>query len=208
VEEQAIPEGKRARDIVDRMMEKTAALYNGRIGDDATFVGVLVRERKSLIIFTGPPLKENSDEYYAKKFFDFEGRRVICGGTTANIVARYMGEEVKTNISTMSEEVPPIAELKGVDLVTEGILTLAKALHCLERENSERIACTWPRNGAVLLAQEMFHADYIHFLVGQTMNPYYQNPLLPKDMSIRTNLVKELEKGLKGLLKEVTLEFC
>jgi len=207
-EEQAIPCGKRARAIVDRVMEKTAALYNKRIGDDATFVGVLVRERKSLIIFTGPPLKEDSDESYAKKFLGFEGRRVICGGTTADIVGRYMGEEVKTDISTMSEEVPPVGELKGVDLVTEGILTLAKTLPYLEGEYSERIARTWPKNGAALLAQEMFRADHIHFLAGQTMNPYYQNPLLPKDMSIRTNLVKELEKALRGLLKEVTLEFC
>ncbi len=171
VEEQAIPGGKRAREIVDRVMETTTERYNGRIGDDATCVGLLVRERTSLIVFTGPPIEEDSDAFYAEKFLGFEGRRVICGGTTANIVGRYLGEDVKTDMSTMNDDVPPLAELKGIDLVTEGILTLAKTLSYLEGEHSERIVRAWPRNGAALLAQEMLRADHIHFLVGRTMNP-------------------------------------
>lgn len=197
-----------ARDIVDSVMEKTSFLYDNNIGDDATFVGVYVRERKSLVVFTGPPLEKNTDSDYVKKFLGFQGRKVICGGTTANIVAGFLGKKIETDIETMNEEVPPIGFLEGVDLVSEGILTLSRSLNYLRQELEGKGERSRPRNGAALLAGEFLKADYIHFMVGQTMNPFYQNPLLPKNMSIRTNLVYKVEELLLRLRKKVSIEFC
>jgi hypothetical protein len=109
------------------VIKHTHDLYQGAIGDDASFVGVYVRKRNPLMIFTGPPLDADQDEVYVDRLLSFAGRKVICGGTTGNIVANYLGEMVEMDLGTMRRELPPIGMLSCVDLVTEGILTLSKA---------------------------------------------------------------------------------
>lgn len=197
-----------ARNIVQKVIAETHSLYRGQIGDDATFVGVYVRQRKPLMIFTGPPLEEKQDPVYVKKLLNFEGRKVICGGTTGNIVANYLGETIEMDIATMRKELPPIGKLSGIDLVTEGILTLSKCLEVLKKCNCDIARLPSDNNGAVLLAREILQADSLLFVVGQKINEFYQNPLLPKNISIRRSLVEEVVKILRDKQKEVALEYC
>ncbi|MGK7921864.1 MAG: SpoIIE family protein phosphatase, partial [Trichodesmium sp.] len=122
-----------ARNIVQNVIKKTHNLYGGKIGDDASFVGIYVRKRNPVMIFTGPPLDENRDFEYVEKLLDFRGRRVVCGGTTGNIVASFLGETIEMDITTMTKEMPPIGKLSGIDLVTEGILTISKCTEILQK---------------------------------------------------------------------------
>ena len=197
-----------AHSIVSGVLAETQALYRGKIGDDATFVGVYVRQRKPLMVFTGPPLDETSDEAIVERLMDFDGHRVICGGTTGNIVARYLHERIETDITSMRVDVPPVGTLIGVDLVTEGIFTMAKCLELLQQSHGEISRIPNDRNGATLLARELLHADSVDFIVGQRMNEFYQNPLLPRSISIRRQLVEELAQFLLSSKKEVRVEFC
>jgi len=197
-----------ARNIVRDVISKTYDLYRGVIGDDATFVGIYVRQRNPLMIFTGPPLDQDQDESYVDRFLDFEGRKAICGGTTGNIIASYLGETIEMDLSTMRRELPPIGMLSCVDLVTEGILTLSKATEYVNTCQCDLSRLHFDNNGAYLLAREILQADAIHFLVGQSINEFYQNPLLPKNISIRRNLVEDLVNLLRHYQKEVFLEYC
>jgi len=197
-----------ARSILQSVLDETRSLYRDRIGDDASLVGVYVRRRNPLMIFTGPPLDPAQDEVYAERLLSFSGRRAICGGTTGNIVASYMGETIEMDIATMRKELPPIGQLSEIDLVTEGILTISKASEILRKCNCDIDRLPFDRNGAVLLAREILEADSIFFLVGQQINEFYQNPLLPKNISIRRNLVEELVQLLRSHQKEVELEYC
>lgn len=197
-----------ARTIVRNVVSKTYDLYRGEIGDDATFVGIYVRQRNPLMIFTGPPLDQDRDEEYVDRFLEFEGRKTICGGTTGNIIASYLGETIEMDLSTMRRELPPIGMLSCVDLVTEGILTLSKATEYIKNCQCDLSRLHFDNNGAYLLAREILQADTIHFLVGQSINEFYQNPLLPKNISIRRNLVEDLINLLRRYQKEVSLEYC
>jgi len=197
-----------ARDVVRDVIGQTSALYAGTPGDDATFIGVYVREKKSMMVFTGPPTEQDRDDEYARRLLDFDGVKVVCGGTTASIVSTSLGEPIETDISTIRQDVPPIGYLTGVDLVTEGILTLSRTLDYLRQSEGNLGAIPTDRNGAVMLAKQLLRADHIHFLVGQKINAFYQNPLLPKALSIRVHLVKEIADFLTSLRKEVTLEYC
>ncbi|OAB60029.1 serine/threonine protein phosphatase [Phormidium willei BDU 130791] len=197
-----------ARSLLDKVLGETRRLYRDNIGDDASLVGVYVRRRNPLMIFTGPPLDPSQDETFAERFLSFPGRKALCGGTTGNIVANYMGETVEMDISTMRKELPPIGILEEVDLVTEGILTISKATELLKKCRCDLDRLPFDRNGAVLLAREILEADSIFFLVGQQINEFYQNPLLPKNISIRRNLVEELVQLLRENQKEVDLEYC
>jgi len=197
-----------ARNIVSEIINKTYSLYKGNIGDDATVVGVYLRKRNGLILFSGPPTDSSKDNFYVKKVLDFDGKRVICGGTTANIVATYLGEVVETLIPTMTKEVPPIGRLSEVDLITEGIITISKCIEYLKESDGEISRLPFKIDGAVMLAKELLRADYIYFLVGLSINSYYQNPLLPKNISIRKNLILELAEILKDKHKEIKIEYC
>ncbi|AMW30002.1 SpoIIE family protein phosphatase [Arthrospira platensis] len=197
-----------SRSIIEQVMAETRSLYRDNIGDDATFVGIYVRKRNPVMIFTGPPLDINKDELYAERLLTFKGRKVICGGTTGNLVANYMGETVEMDISTMRKDLPPIGKLSEIDLVTEGILTISKATAVLRQCNCDITRLPSDQNGAVLLAREILEADSIFLLVGQQINEFYQNPLLPKNISIRRSLIEDLVNLLKQKQKEVTVEYC
>ncbi|NEO58373.1 MAG: serine/threonine protein phosphatase, partial [Okeania sp. SIO3B5] len=197
-----------ARNIVQNVIKKTHNLYGGKIGDDASFVGIYVRNKNPVMIFTGPPLDENRDFEYVEKLLSFRGRRVVCGGTTGNIVANFLGETIEMDITTMTKEMPPIGKLSGIDLVTEGILTISKCAEILKKSNCDIGRLPSGKNGAVMLAEEILEADSILFLVGQKINEFYQNPLLPKNISIRRNLIEDLVQYLREKQKEVTIEYC
>lgn len=197
-----------ARNIVQNVIKKTHNLYGGKIGDDASFVGIYVRKRNPVMIFTGPPLDENKDFEYVDKLLDFRGRRVVCGGTTGNIIASFLGETIEMDITTMTKEMPPIGKLSGIDLVTEGILTISKCTEILKKCNCDIGRLPNGKNGAVMLAKEILEADSISFLVGQKINEFYQNPLLPKNISIRRSIVEDLVQYLREKQKEVTIEYC
>lgn len=208
IEEVLIQKFHTARTIVQEVLKKTYSLYQGDVGDDATFVGVYVRKRNPLMIFTGPPLDPETDEVHVEKFLDFKGRKVVCGGTTGNIVANYLGEVVEIDLSTLRKDLPPIGALSYVDLVTEGILTISKATEYIKSSNCDLSRLHFDNNGAYLLAKEILKADSVHFLIGQSINEFYQNPLLPKNISIRRNLIEELVQFLRSKQKEVTVEYC
>ena len=208
LEEVLTQKSKTARGIVQDVIKKTHSLYQGEVGDDATFVGVYVRNRNPLMIFTGPPLNKDKDGVYIDRLLTFEGRKVVCGGTTGNIVANHLGETIDMDLTTIRKDLPPIGMLSAIDLVTEGILTISKATEYIKNCECDLSHLKFDNNGAYLLAREILQADSIHFLVGQSINEFYQNPLLPKNISIRRSLIEDLVKFLRDKQKEVVVEYC
>jgi hypothetical protein len=197
-----------ARSLIQEVIQKTHSLYQGEVGDDATVVGIYSRKRKPLMIFTGPPLDREKDVIYIERFLDFQGRKIVCGGTTGNIVANYLNETIETDLSTLRKDVPPIGMLSYVDLLTEGILTISKTAEYLKSCGCDLSHLRFDHNGAYLLSKEILQADSIFFLVGQSINEFYQNPLLPKNISIRRSLIEDLVQFLRSKQKEVVIEYC
>jgi hypothetical protein len=194
--------------VVNNVVTTARRLYDWMPGDDATFLGVYVRPRNDLMVLTGPPLDNVFDYLYVNRILDFPGRKVICGGTTANIVADFLQTKVETVMDSMTATVPAYGKLHGIDLVTEGILTLAAAMDLLNESEGDLQKLTPAHNGAYFLVREFFLADKISFLVGQSINPFYQNPLLPKNISIRRHLIESLADILMRFHKTVEIEYC
>lgn len=194
--------------LVRSVMHQTERLYGGQPGDDATFVGVLARSASRLMIFTGPPLAPEQDEALVNRLMTFDGRKVVCGGTTGNIVGFHLGSAVEVDLSTVRDDLPPLGYLPGVDLVTEGVLTLTKTAELLRESQGDPRRLPADRNGAVLLTRHLLQADSIAILAGERVNPWYQNPLLPKSVSIRRHLLAQITELLHGYRKQVTVEWC
>ena len=174
---------------------------NRELKDDTSIVSIYCRDPRESLIFTGPPYHQEKDSYYAKFFMDFKGKKAISGGTTANIISRELNIPVIAKLSTNAGKLPGLSEMKGVDLVTEGILTLTKTLEYLESGEPEN-------NAAKTLTDFMLDSDVIYFLVGAQMNKAHYDPNLPIEIEIRKNIIKKIAKVLEEkYLKKVNVQF-
>ena len=174
---------------------------NRELKDDTSILSIYCRDPRESLIFTGPPFHGEKDNYYAKTFMEFKGKKAISGGTTANIISRELNIPVIAKLSTNSGKLPGLSEMRGVDLVTEGILTLTKTLEYLENGKPEE-------NAAKILMDFLLDSDVINFLVGAQMNKAHYDPNLPIEIELRKNIIKQMAKVLEEkYLKKVNVQF-
>jgi hypothetical protein len=197
-----------------QVLARTAQkLYNGQPGDDATVVAMRVRAAVAVTVWSGPPADPSLDEAAVHKLLAAEGIKVICGGTTAQIAARVMGRELKVQWVPPSKRLgpprkkgtPPIAHLEGVDLVTEGILTLGQTIDLLEKAETIH---DLPKDddAAIQLARILLSADAVHLIIGRAINPSQVADLV-RGEPMRQVYVKQLLRELERRQKQVTIEY-
>ncbi|MEN6630945.1 MAG: SpoIIE family protein phosphatase [Candidatus Polarisedimenticolia bacterium] len=203
----AFAETKSVEETVDRLLARVAELYGGEPGDDATVIGSEIRQIRSISLFTGPPMDRADDRKVVEAFLAAPGRKVICGGTTANIVARVTGRFAEVDISSARKDVPPMGIMEGIDLVTEGVLTISRAVQLLKEANLDERNIPEDRNGATELARALLGADHVKLFLGLRVDPLYQNPLLPLSISLRKYLGQELIALLRDAGKSVEIEY-
>lgn len=173
--------------------------------DDTTCAVVYFREPRHLLICSGPPFHEEKDRYLAAFVKNYEGKKVICGGTTAQILAREFHEEIEININVDKSGLPPTSSMPSVDLVTEGILTIGKVAEILETHSTGEVVGEGP---AIQVVNLLLQNDIIDFVVGTRINVAHQDPNLPVELEIRRNVVKKIVRLLEEkYLKEVKLQF-
>lgn len=135
----------------------------------------------------------------------------MCGGTTSSIAAKYLGKTIKPSIEFVDPKIPPIAELEGVDLVTEGVITINRVLEYAKdylKENKLYVKWSSGRDGASMICRLLFEeATDINFYVGRAVNPAHQNPDLPINFNIKMNLVSELSKCLEQMGKKIKVSY-
>ena len=209
--ETLVPGGYTAKTISTMLVDECFRLYGGEPGDDATSCVVRVRKREPMNILFGPPSDRNDCNKMMNLFFSKAGKHIICGGTTASIAAKWLGKTVRASLNFERSDIPPIAEIEGVDLVTEGVITVNKVLEYARDYLSEnRFYEEWSynRDGASLISRLLFEdATDINFYVGRAVNPAHQNPDLPITFSIKMNLVKELSDCLQKMGKRIKVSY-
>lgn len=203
---------KCAKNISSGLIDACQNLYDYKPGDDATVVTVKLRNPEIIDIFTGPPKDTQEDKQIVKKLMSGIGKKVVCGGTAANIVSRELGQAIDVSMDFPDPEIPPIAYIKGIDLVTEGVLTLSKTIEKLKALIFSHGLYTVSKHNSLdgasqlvkLLVEDCTH---INLWVGTAVNPAHQNPGFPSDLSIKGKIVEELAKLLRQLGKEVKLTY-
>ena len=205
------PVGYTAKTLSTIIVDECFKLYGGKPGDDATACVVRVRKREPMNILFGPPSNRDDANRMMSLFFSKEGKHIICGGTTSSIAAKYLNKPIKASLNFEKADVPPIAEIEGVDLVTEGVITINKVLEYAKDylgENEHYEHWSLKRDGASLISRLLFEeATDINFYVGRAINPAHQNPDLPINFSIKMNLVEELSACLKKMGKRIKVSY-
>lgn len=194
------------------IVDECNRLYAGEPGDDTTVAAVRVRERKPVNLMIGPPADPADVGKMMALFFAKEGKKIVCGGTTSRLAANYLHEDVVTSLDYGTDpDIPPTATIKGVDLVTEGVITLSRVVEYANVFlNNSDLANLWSlqTDGASRIAQYLFeYATDISFFVGRAINPAHQNPDLPITFGIKIQLVKQLSEALEKMGKRVSVSY-
>ncbi|MGQ9473561.1 MAG: SpoIIE family protein phosphatase [Candidatus Caldatribacteriaceae bacterium] len=205
--ESTVNEHMDAQTLAQKIIDTTKRLYQGQIGDDATCVVAKIRLPRRLILWAGPPEDPAQDEKIVEKVLHFPGKKVVSGGTTGNILARVLRKEIRVDFSSLTQEVPPVGMLEGVDLLTEGILTLATVLRRL-RKLQQGGEVVHNHDGASRLLHLFLEADEILIIGGRAINPAHQNPKLSGELSLKVRVLEEIGEELRRMGKMVTLEYC
>ena len=169
--------------------------------DDVSATCIYFRNPRNAMVFTGPPYHADKDNEYANLLASFQGKKAICGGTTANLVSRELNLPITTSINLNTGKLPAISFMDGIDLITEGILTLTKACDDLEGGNFEKDA-------AGKLIDFLLNSDCITFMVGAKINQAHYDPTLPIEIEIRRNIIKKIANLLeKKYMKKVIIQY-
>ena len=209
--EAAAAGGYTAKTLSTILIDEANKLYGGRPGDDATACVIRIRKRVPMNILFGPPRDRDDCNRMMSLFFAKEGKHIVCGGTTSSIAAKYLGKKVEADISFVRSDIPPIAKIEGVDLVTEGVITVNRVVEYAKDaigENKLYEKWSYGHDGASLICRMLFEeATDINFYVGRAVNPAHQNPDLPINFNIKMNLVEELSACLKQMGKHIKVSY-
>ena len=191
-------------------------LYQYRPGDDTTVACMRIINAKPVHLMTGPAQDPSMDEEMVRSFMsgDDSTKRIVCGGTSATIVSRVLKKKLDVSMDYVDPDIPPIAYMDGIELVTEGVLTLNRVVQLLRRyAKNETVSEDFfleldKQNGASMVAKMLIEdCTELHLYVGKAINSAYQNPGLPFDLGIRQNLVEQLKTVVEEMGKQVTVTY-
>ena len=199
--------GFTAKTLSTILLQETNRLYDGKPGDDATVCAVRIRARVPMNLLCGPPSNRDDDEKMMSLFFGKEGKHIVCGGTTSALAAHYRNQPLCAELSFPDPDIPPIATIEGIDLVTEGVITINRVMEYAQdylSENSKYESWSTGKDGASRIARLLFEeATDINFFVGCAVNPAHQNPDLPINFNLKMRLIEQLSDSLMKMGKRI-----
>lgn len=193
-----------ANKLARKILNQASINDNFEIRDDASCGVVYFRQAREFMLITGPPFYKIKDAEFVKRIQDFPGKKIICGGTTAEIIARELDIEVNIQHRFPEKSLPPAAKMEGFEIVTEGILTLGKVEELLESYTPDQRLGNSPHEEVVKL---LIRHDIIHIIVGTRINWAHHDPEQPFELEIRKFVIKRIARILEAqFFKKVIVE--
>lgn len=200
-----------AKGLTTILLDECNKLYGGNPGDDTTVCSVKIRQRQSVNLMIGPPADPKDVNKMMSLFFSKQGKHIVCGGTTSSLAAQYLGKEVRPSLDYLDPEIPPTAEIDGVDLVSEGVITINRVVLYAQSyvaENEKFNDWNYGLDGASAISRMLFEeATDINFFVGRASNAAHQNPDLPIGFNVKMRLVEQLSEALKKMGKKIKVSY-
>ncbi len=200
-----------AKSLTTILLDECNKLYGGNPGDDTTVCSVKIRQRQPVNLMIGPPQDPKDVNKMMSLFFSKQGKHIVCGGTTSSLAAQYLGKEVRPSLDYLDPEIPPTAEIDGVDLVTEGVITMNRVVLYAQSyvsDNEKFNDWNYGLDGASAISRMLFEeATDINFFVGRASNAAHQNPDLPIGFNVKMRLVEQLAEALKKMGKKIKVSY-
>ncbi len=201
------------KDVVSNVLDCCNDLYENEPGDDTSVLAVKIKEQQVINLFFGPPRDRKNDTEVFEKVLRSGEKVVICGGTTAQIASRLLGREMDFDMDTMTMDIPPIAKIEGIELVTEGVITLSKAIDILREYvkpdyNPKLDSRLHENNAAAMLARLLIEdCDGVKIYQGTAINPAHQDLAFKMDFVFKINQMNEFKTLLEKMGKDVEVTY-
>jgi len=187
-------------ELPTRILEMCKTVSAGNYEDDTTLALIHCREAKELTLLTGPPSRQSMDHDYASDFMNMPGQKIICGSTTIDIIARETGSEAVPIFMGNSFGQLPEYYIKGIDLVTEGAITLNQVNNILD-EPAERLS---ENSVTERLCLMLHNADVIHLMIGNASNTAHDDLIFKQvGVHVRKATLQQIVARLKNMGKLV-----
>lgn len=200
-----------AKTLTTVLLDECNKLYGGNPGDDTTVCSVKIRQRQPVNLMIGPPSDPKDVAKMMSLFFSKQGKHIVCGGTTSFLAGQYLGKPVLPSLDYLDPEIPPTATIDGVDLVTEGVITINRVVLYAQSyisDNEKFSDWSYGLDGASAISRMLFEeATDINFFVGRAANPAHQNPDLPIGFNVKMRLVEQLSEALKVMGKKIKVSY-
>lgn len=200
-----------AKTLTTVLLDECNKLYGGNPGDDTTVCSVKIRQRQPVNLMIGPPSDPKDVAKMMSLFFSKQGKHIVCGGTTSSLAGQYLGKPVLPSLDYLDPEIPPTATIDGVDLVTEGVITINRVVLYAQSyisDNEKFSDWSYGLDGASAISRMLFEeATDINFFVGRAANPAHQNPDLPIGFNVKMRLVEQLSDALKVMGKKIKVSY-
>ncbi len=195
-----------AAKLARKIINQACMNDNFEVKDDTSCGVIYFREPRKFMLITGPPFYKIKDYDFVDRIKSFNGKKIICGGTTAEIIARELDTEVEIiHVDKNKNILPPIARMEGFEMVTEGILTLGKVEEILDSYDSETHLLDSPPEKVVKL---LLQHDSIDIILGTRINWAHQDPEQPLELELRKFVVKRIVNILTNkFFKHVEVEY-
>ena len=177
-----------ARDIVTQAYKYDSYKPN----DDITCCVINVRKPRRTLIITGAPRNRDSDRKLGEIIRNFRGQIIVCGGTTAKIVARELGKDITADKSPAGS-LPPSSCIEGVDLVTEGMLTLSEVA---ERLTNKVLLKEMNEDAAKRMIKLLRETDQIEIIAGTKINDDLVDPATAAKIGLRFPVIDAISRAL------------
>lgn len=199
---------KSAEGISTALLDACNTLYDFKPGDDTTVASIIMRSPEAVDLFSGPPENPEDDAAFIRNFMKSKRTKVVCGGTASNIVASNLSTEVVTSLDYLDPDIPPVGKIKGIDLVTEGVLTLSRTVEIIKKYRTQESTRLTKMDGATQLAKLLIEdCTHITFWIGSAINPAHQNPDFPSQFGIKRSVLNDLIEQLKKLGKVIQIHY-
>ncbi len=195
--------------LSSKLANECNELYGGKPGDDTTVVTLKVRKPLNLLMFTGPPINKDFDQPFVNLFMKQKGKKIVCGGTVANIVARVLKKEIKTTTKYIDKNIPPAGEIEGIDLVTEGVITLNRVIELINKWKKDYSSVEMDKQDAATRIFKMLMDDCtnVDIWVGKAVNEAHQYHDFPSQLSLKVNVVNKLVEVLNDIGKKAQIRY-
>ncbi|MDD2345800.1 MAG: SpoIIE family protein phosphatase [Bacteroidales bacterium] len=194
-----------AAQLSSKIVARSNMHDNYKPKDDITCGVIYFRDPRKMLLCSGPPYEMEKDLEYAQTVKNYKGKKVLCGGTTADIIAKELKSKISDDLVFEDFDLPPISHMEGIDLITEGILTLSKVYTILKKFDNKTFLSNGP---ADLIIKMFFESDTIDFIIGTRINIAHQDPNLPLDLEIRRTVIKKIARVLEvKFFKEVSIRY-
>lgn len=200
-----------ARRMANLLIDACNDLYGQIPSDDTTIAVARIKEEKIVSILTGPPASPEDDSVYVADFMKAPGKKIISGGVTGKLAARELGRELMPDNHALDPEIPPTSCIEGIDLVTEGVVTLNRVVKLLQEYTAEEVEVSFfeeldKDNGASRMARILIEdCTTVQLFVGRSINQAYQEKTIPFEVTARKNLVEQLAEVLKKMQLKVSV---